>query len=229
MNKLFNKKIFVGEIMDIRDKNTMTGKFLVEFRARTEEGKMYVCTIWEKDAERFFKEIKVGDKIHLEGVEKNENELSIKYFRGKEAKGGVKISGPTPESIAEYREKRRAAGFEFIKIPVDDEFMTISKPRQHCVLVNGNWEGKMEYCLRIHGAKFVTDAFRDFGDPQNAGSLARNTNPISFKRILEELVDLAADQTGHLVERVREDVKALPIPPVDAKPIVMEENDIDFI
>lgn len=228
MKPAYAKKIFQGEILDILDKHTMTGKFLVEFRARTEDGKLYLCTIWEKDAERFNSSVKVGDKIHLEGVEKNENELTIKYFKTKEGGSGKKVSGPSPEAVREFRERKRAEGFEFINTPVDDSFVAICKPRKYCIKVNGIWEGKMEYCLKVFGGKFVTDALRDFGDPKHPGSVARNTNPVSFKRILEDLVALAADQSGDTLERADEDVDyLLSSTPIASKPVEMEENTLD--
>lgn len=221
MSKL-SKKIFTGQIVDILDKHTSTGKFLVEFRARTEDDKLYVCTIWEKDAERFFSSIRLGEKVHLEGYEKSENEISIKYFKSKDVLAGRSVNSLNSEDIKEYQDNMRANGYEFIQIPTKERgTMTISKLRRYCIRVNGVWEGKMEYCIKVLGGDFITDALRDFGDPAKPGSLANSANPASFKKLLEDLVALAADQTGDTIERAEEDVDYKSylscLPPVGAR------------
>jgi len=212
MKQTYNKKIFMGQVVDILDKTTPTGKFLVEFRARSEDEKLYVCTIWEREAEKFFSEVKVGDKVHLEGVEKSDLELTIKYFKGNEAQAGRKVSGPSEAEIEAHRAIRRSQGFEFVKIPKENGFMTIAKPRKDCIKVNGVWEGKMEYCLRVLGGKYVTEALRDFGDPKNPGTLVNSVNPISFKKILEELVVYTIAITEDTIERAEEEAILASIP-----------------
>jgi len=227
MKPTYNKKIFMGVIVDIVDKNTATGKFLVEFRARSEDDKLYVCTIWEKDAERFFSEVKVGDKVHLEGVEKTELELTIKYFKGKEVEGGKKSHTLSVEEIEEYRDRKRKQGFEFIQTQVENGYMVISKPRKYCIKVNGVWEGKLEYIIKVLGPVYVTESLRDFGDIKNSGSFANNANPVSYKRILEDLISVAADSTGDVIERAVEDDFLASIPPINATPAIMEEDALD--
>ena len=214
----------MGLIVDIVEKTTSTGKFLVEFRARTDDGKLYVCTIWERDAERFFSEVKVGEKVHLEGVEKSELELTIKYFKGKESESGKKVAALSKAEIEEYRDRKRKQGYEFVKIQVENGFMTVSKPRKYCIKVNGVWEGKLEYAMKVLGPVYVTEALRDFGDPKNPGTLANSAEPVSFKKILEDLVSLAADSTGDTIERGIEDdfLTSLPLP--NAIPAVTEDS-----
>lgn len=197
------KKVFTGEVFDIDGKDTISGKYLVKFRVRTDSG-IIPCIMWEQEAKRFTNEVRDGEKIYFEGYDKG-GDVNIKYYKSTTGKSAPKAADFTPEDIQKHVAKMREKGFEFVESFPENAL--IRKRRQECVKVNGKWEGKLEYCLRVLGGKMVTQSLYEFGTPNgsNISSLLDKANPVSFKKLLIDMVAYAATETGDAIEYPEED------------------------
>jgi hypothetical protein len=217
------KKIFTGQVFDIDGKDTISGKYLVKFRVRTDDG-IVPCIMWENDAKRFTSDIKEDEKVYFEGYDKG-GDINIKYFKSTVTeKSSKKAPDVTEKELREYREKRVKLGYEFIKTDVSGQLKTVSKERGYCVKVNGVWEGKTEYAMKVLGGAYVSKALSEFGSPdmKSASALLSKANPVSFKEVINDLVAFAASETGDTLEWPETEPKSSL--PVTAQPAVFNDN-----
>ncbi len=78
----FKKKSLNGILLDFEERKA--GQFfIVTARIETECGKIWSCQFWNEAAIGFLKTAVIGKPVYIEGAIKEDNNISVKYFRQK--------------------------------------------------------------------------------------------------------------------------------------------------
>lgn len=194
----YQHKAIEGTVVTIDDRHTHSGKYIASARVRDATGKMWICTFWDKDAEAFMAKGLLNQDVYLEGGVKEENSITVRFFDGKK-------SAPKPKPKDERRYEPSVA----IKEEDEHTIRVVStdyrgmrsyciKSKRDYVKVNGTWEGKMDYCVRVMGGKVAMDWLKEYKDDGKPGGVF--VNPAQFKEKLKLMLDACQQSTGDYLE-----------------------------
>lgn len=198
--KAYKGRNISGVVCHIEDRDTRNGHYLAVVRVRTKEGKIHRCVLFNDDARRFIQRNFMDQQIYIEGRENDEGEISVKFFDGegdnsRPQRGVGEII--KPEDRARFLKYLSDNDLVMVPHRISDARTELrSSRRKDCVCVNGKWELKIEYVMRVMGAKEVTEQLRGFG----AGGRITNINPTEYRIKLLELVAFCAEKTGDYVK-----------------------------
>ena len=197
------RRTVVGTVITIERKVTRSNKLMVKARVRDKDFNITPIVLWEEMARDFLDRGMLEKKGHFEGYVQDSGDLSVKFFDSSEAPKR-KVVPDNPKETEEYMRKH---GFVRIKYDLSE---TLTKSRwahkRYCVLVNGMWEGKVEYCMRVLGVSEVFDNLKRFS--------VTAINPIDYNNTLDNMMIIASQLNNDTLQvednRARdEDTKAM--------------------
>ncbi len=196
-----------GTVLTIEEKKSKNGKVYVRARVRDADDNIYKVTLWEERAHDFLSRKMLGKKGHFEGSVSEFGDISVKYFDSSEApKARVFDNG---DDIKKYMAEK---GFVRIECKVSDGLTRKEwQHKRYCIKVNGQWELKMEYAMRVLGAKEVFQQLKAFA--KDVKSLV-SISPREFNQIMDSLLIVAVQANNDTVEiddEVERDVETLAI------------------
>jgi len=194
--KTYNHKAINCNVITVDSKDTTTGKFLATARVRDTNEAIWICKFWDVVGRNFIAKNMLYQKIYVEGSLQEDNSISVKFFDGKEISAQAKHVDPNSEESkrthAEYLERHN-----MVMIPWDAG-KKIAQPKRFCVKVNGRWEEKLEYCMRIMGVAEATDWLRVLQPDGSFGKIS--LNPADFKVKLDAMLRVCQENTGDFLE-----------------------------
>lgn len=196
------KKI-TGIALTIDDRHTAGGKYLVTVRVKDDSDRIWTCNLWDEDGNEFIKKGLLNQRVYYEGVVKEESTISVKFFHADAGKKGAQPPS-RPKQVTEDDRKEYLQYLEqqgrCIAPTVDDNGVTRYRvySKKDCIKVNGKWESKMEYCLRIMGPSEVMSWLREFRDDGKPGGVF--VNPKVFKEKMATMIEAVQRYTGDFVE-----------------------------
>lgn len=192
-------KAIDGIVTTIEDRHLSTGKYVVKARVKDDNGKTWVCTMWDDVAEAFMAQGLLNQRAYLDGGAKEENCIAVKYFDGVSSKPKEEkvYDAPQFEPTTELFD----TGGEMIKVVYRDGYGRRSYQLKHksgFIKVNDVWEEKMDYCLRIMGPETVMQWLREFKADGSPGGVL--VAPNKFKEKLALMLEAAKDYSGDYLE-----------------------------
>lgn len=193
-------KAINGTVITVEDRQTTAGKYLAKARIRSDDGKIWCCTFWDDQATAFMARGMLNQKIYVEGGIREENTIGVKFFDGKPAPGGQLCASKkiTDEDRKEYKSHLDKVGR--VIVPYDDNGIIryCARNKRHCVKVNGAWELKIDYCLRIMGPTEVLGWLREFKSDGSPGGVL--VTPDKYKEKLELMLEASQRYAGDYLE-----------------------------
>jgi len=194
----YQNKVIDGVVQTIKEKETNSGKKIVETRIINEDA-VYLCVLWEDLAHDFLSRNMMNRKIHVEGYVRDDGSINVKYFSSDAVatRGAIKQSQEEIDSLHKYQQRWGIVRVPWKREGLLPEVVAIHKSR--CVLVNGRWLSKIEYCCDTLGDKAVYEQLREFKDDGSPGSV-KPVKPEVYNRLLNEMLSLCASATGDDVQ-----------------------------
>ena len=184
-----------GIVMTIDDKQTDSGKYLVTARIQDDDGKIWLCTFWEQHARAFMGAGLLDQRAYVEGGLRDGNNVNVRFFDGKKSapKRVERYVEPSVE-VEEYDHKSIKTTW------TDNRGMRTYRiePKRMFIKVNGTWERKVDYCLRVMGPAEVMGWLREFrADGSPGGILVKASD---YKEKLQIMIETCQQCTGDYLE-----------------------------
>lgn len=218
MKNEYSHKAVEGVVISVEDRHVGQGKYIVTARIKDVNDKIWYCTLWDELASAFMAKGLLNQKVYIDGAIKEENAIGVKFFDGiREKVKPVERSAPGGEEYEPFEELRDEGG-DSIKVVWTDR--TGLRTYRYChkrdfVCVNGRWEKKMDYCLRIMGPQGCMEWLRDISSGVTKGQLV---SPSKYKEKIALMLDACQQFTNDRLEYwgeesgdrdIREDARAV--------------------
>lgn len=198
-------KTLAGKIISISpSRTTVSGKYLLVARLEDRERNVWVCNFWDEIGNDFQnKGIKEQSEVYIEGTQGEGNHISVKFFNSKGEPSVERKTRFTKEQIRDYIRYLDTRDMVIVK---REDGVRIKRHKSRCLLVNGRWMEKMDYCCRTLGAKEVLAWLGDYNG--EIGDLLRNFNATEYKIKMRELIEVCKEIAGDDIQYFSEEIKS---------------------
>lgn len=199
----YTHKHIYGTVISVEDRHLPTGKYVVTARIQDEKEKIWYCTLWDELAIAFMATGPLQQKVYVDGGVKEENAVSVRFFNGQTARPKEEKPATSAEEFEPYDTLKDEGGESIKVIHTDSRGVRTYqyKHKRNFVKVNGRWEEKMDYCLRVMGASSVMEYLREF----EGAAKGKLVSPSKFKEKMQFMLDMCKDHTSDNLEYYEEE------------------------
>lgn len=199
----YTHKHIYGTVISVEDRHLPSGKYVVTARIQDDKEKIWYCTLWDELAIAFMSNGLLQQKVYVDGGVKEENAVSVRFFNGQTAKPKEEKPVTSAEEFEPYDTLIDEGGDSIKVLHTDSRGVRTYcyKHKRNFVRVNGRWEDKMDYCLRVMGTSSVMSYLREF-DGVTKGKLFA---PNKYKEQLAFMLDMCRDHTGDILSYYEEE------------------------
>lgn len=193
-----NRIVTTGKMLTVDYKETASGKFLATVRIKEKKGNILICCFWDENGKNILSKYQLNGEIYIEGYIGDGNSINVKFFCINTDKPQLPKS--TKVDLKEYEKHLDRQGMVLVDIAYNQEVIRKKKLKSQCVKVNGKWESRLEYSLRVLGTKEVHDSLRTYMKVEVAHISNLFLFPKEIKETIKELVCLAQSVSGDYIE-----------------------------